>query len=316
MKCPLRRRLVPESRNCPQYRILPNVMGTSPSPKISPPRSKSRISGNSQVGPGSYYPRLLDKVQTYKIVKSDKPIRDPTESPGPFDYTPEKSFNYLYSGLSKSISGILRIQKQHKSKNYPGPGSYNAKSMDRIKGPKLMPKVEINKKIPEIKKKIKLDTTTPSRVRGKLETFGKAQRDGLVSKSITPGPDSYHIDTSCYWKRGLLNGSNCCTFGVKSSDLFKVANIPGPGAYGKDTCNEEIGYTIGKALRQPPETAMYTDMYYDQPNIYPSPRISFGVEKKTDKLKLSKYPGPGSYNIPDTVGKIPKYLINPINTKK
>jgi hypothetical protein len=40
------------------------------------------------------------------------------------------------------------------------------------------------------------------------------------------------------------------------------------------------------------------------------PAISFGTEKKKTKIKKTYAPGPGSYNLPGTVGNIPRYLYN------
>lgn len=37
-------------------------------------------------------------------------------------------------------------------------------------------------------------------------------------------------------------------------------------------------------------------------------RTSFGKEQKKNKIKKTYQPGPGSYNLPGTVGNIPKYM--------
>lgn len=38
-------------------------------------------------------------------------------------------------------------------------------------------------------------------------------------------------------------------------------------------------------------------------------RVSFGKDRKKNKIKKGYNPGPGSYNLPGTVGNIPKYML-------
>ena len=38
-------------------------------------------------------------------------------------------------------------------------------------------------------------------------------------------------------------------------------------------------------------------------------KTSFGKEGKKTEIKKTYAPGPGSYNLPGTVGNIPKYLL-------
>ena len=37
--------------------------------------------------------------------------------------------------------------------------------------------------------------------------------------------------------------------------------------------------------------------------------IGFGTEKKKTRVRKTYAPGPGSYNLPGTVGNIPRYLM-------
>ena len=39
------------------------------------------------------------------------------------------------------------------------------------------------------------------------------------------------------------------------------------------------------------------------------PQVGFGTERKKHKVEKSYDPGPGSYQLPGTVGNIPKYLL-------
>jgi hypothetical protein len=55
---------------------------------------------------------------------------------------------------------------------------------------------------------------------------------------------------------------------------------------------------------------MYTDKYYLPKNLFTGLSIGFTNEVRETEGKKSKYPGPGTYDIPDTVGIIPEYLLH------
>jgi len=38
-------------------------------------------------------------------------------------------------------------------------------------------------------------------------------------------------------------------------------------------------------------------------------KVTFGSERKKNKIKKGYNPGPGSYNLPGTVGNIPRYML-------
>jgi Sperm-tail PG-rich repeat len=93
----------------------------------------------------------------------------------------------------------------------------------------------------------------------------------------------------------------------------KGLEIPGPGEYLTDLY-EQIGpsHTIG--------TGMRSDLGVGKAYLAPGPgqynirgkfdgaQVKFGNEIKNTKIKKTYEPGPATYDIPGTVGNIPKYL--------
>ena len=48
---------------------------------------------------------------------------------------------------------------------------------------------------------------------------------------------------------------------------------------------------------------------YEHSGRHEGPQSSFGTEKKKTRVRKTYAPGPGSYNLPGTVGNIPRYLM-------
>lgn len=86
---------------------------------------------------------------------------------------------------------------------------------------------------------------------------------------------------------------------------------PGPGTYLPEikARNSSPGVSIGKSERKPLEQICYTDQYYDDVNLYESPKISIGKSIKDFELKKSKLPGPGTYELPGFFGELPEYAL-------
>jgi len=236
--------------------------------------------------------------------------------PGPGVYDVDKAMAYMYPALAKSISAVVPETHQGIPADVPGPGAYNPKPLDKIKGPKIMQQTTTAIKPIEKEKKIKQkrSDSPPSKSRIENEdrsTFGKAQRGELAQKTFTPGPDAYQrIETDWRKKRdAAAMGKETCTFGMKTMRFFQANNNPGPGTYSGEAYPNGPYFSVGKGPRSGQENLVYTDKYYDAPNIFSAPKIGFGNEKKQTETKKSKYPGPGTYNIPNTVGEIPAYLL-------
>lgn len=145
-----------------------------------------------------------------------------------------------------------------------------------------------------------------------MHRFGKAERISSTSKFVTPSPDAYQRIIANYDKKGLNKDS--CTFGMKTLKFCQLNNNPGPGAHYIENINQKgLGFTVGKGPRSSQCSKLYTDQYYDTPNIFSGPRIGFGSEKRIAEFKKSKLPGPGSYNLQSSVGDIPTYLLKANN---
>ena len=137
-------------------------------------------------------------------------------------------------------------------------------------------------------------------------------RAELAPKLVTPGPDAYQrIEIKERIKGEDSNmGNEACTFGMKTMKFFRPNKNPAPNAYFYDASSDGLAYSIGRAQRAGYQDPIYTDKYYEPKNMFPGPKISIGNERREYQVKKSKYPGPGTYNIPDTVGVIPAYLMN------
>ena len=141
------------------------------------------------------------------------------------------------------------------------------------------------------------------------ETFAKSLRSINITNLLNPGPGDYQkIVTDDLYKPKRLLEQESCTFGIRPKKLTSTNQTPGPNVYFNDVSNKTIGYTFSKSLKKIHKLINYPDKFYDKPNIFPSPKISFGKEKRQSRFNLSRYPGPGTYNIPNIIGEFPKYF--------
>lgn len=141
-----------------------------------------------------------------------------------------------------------------------------------------------------------------------MNRFGKSLRSSSEKKLITPGPSEYQlIDLS---NNREQKEREFCTFGGKTMRISHSTNAVGPGSY--DPCimpSNSPEISIGKAKRIGIAKKLYTAQIYDVPDIFGAPKIGFTMDKKVEEFKKGRFPGPGSYNIPSSVGEIPSYLI-------
>lgn len=94
--------------------------------------------------------------------------------------------------------------------------------------------------------------------------------------------------------------------------------MPGPGEYETDVAplhHTNLAHVIGTSVR--------SDLGVGKAHLYPGPgeyetrkdvtqggpEVAFGSEIKKTKIKKTYEPGPGSYDLPTSVGHIPKYLL-------
>ena len=96
----------------------------------------------------------------------------------------------------------------------------------------------------------------------------------------------------------------------------KNLDMPGPGEYETDVAplhHTNVAHVIGTSVR--------SDLGVGKAHLFPGPgeyetrtkidgaQIGFGSQQKLTKIKKTFEPGPGSYDLPTTVGHIPKYLL-------
>ena len=96
----------------------------------------------------------------------------------------------------------------------------------------------------------------------------------------------------------------------------KNLDMPGPGEYETDVIplhHQSVAHVIGTSVR--------SDLGVGKAHLFPGPgeydtrgkiegpEVGFGTQMKVTKIKKTFEPGPGSYDLPTTVGHIPKYLL-------
>ena len=141
-----------------------------------------------------------------------------------------------------------------------------------------------------------------------------ASKSGIdvAKKMITPGPDNYDIKSEF----DKIVEKPKFSFQTKPKG-GKLNDVPGPGEYETDMRPNAMGNQmhvfgtgkrsdlgVGKAYLQPGPGQ------YDIRTKHDGPKVGFGSERKKTKVKKTYDPGPGSYDLPGTVGNIPKHLQN------
>ena len=92
--------------------------------------------------------------------------------------------------------------------------------------------------------------------------------------------------------------------------------MPGPGEYETDVVplhHSNVAHIIGTSGRSDlgvGKAHLFPGPgQYDPKAIMEQPKVGFGSEMKKTVIKKTYEPGPGSYDLPTTVGHIPKYLL-------
>ena len=140
--------------------------------RFNPPRSKEPKERVLAVGPGSYDPRPLITAQAYSILGRPGVRSAATIVPGPGEYGPEKLMNYIYPPLVKIFKPTSSGLKQGPLADMPGPGAYNPKPIDKIKGPRynmmktlrfrIMKETGLALKPPERERRLKMRESSPT----------------------------------------------------------------------------------------------------------------------------------------------------------
>eukprot|EP00826_Nyctotherus_ovalis_P030302 TRINITY_DN2413_c0_g1_i5.p1 TRINITY_DN2413_c0_g1~~TRINITY_DN2413_c0_g1_i5.p1 ORF type:complete len:362 (-),score=83.48 TRINITY_DN2413_c0_g1_i5:147-1232(-) len=310
------RRLAKSNEPQPGLYCFSSTIGKSPGVRLDPPRTRVFVNKTFSLGPGSYSPMETANVPTHLMRRPKEHLRAATTAPGPGNYFQDtymdNLMNYMHPPLAKSMGRVFQSAKRSASKDTPGPGSYSLDVKRKIPGPKIISKTTTHLRPVERERQMNLKSEKPIEPKKLVETFGKALRSELAAKTVGPGPDAYQrIDTGYQQSRNsTAMNKESCTFGIKTMKFFQTNKNPGPNAYFYNTTSNGFSYSIGKALRKGYQAPTYNEKYYDVKDLYSGPRVAIGSEKREYAVGKSKYPGPGTYNIPGSVGVIPSYLLN------
>ena len=150
-------------------------------------------------------------------------------------------------------------------------------------------------------------------------TFGTGKRGDIVASFTTPAPNLYQSplapnNKAKKTKKGKKRYADACTFGAKTQKFVEPNYNPGPGTYFPEIKrNSSPIVSIGTAVRQSMQLPVYTEKYYNPPNVFPAQLVSFGNEKKDVEIKKTKLPGPGTYDVRGIFGELPEYALKSAN---
>eukprot|EP00831_Metopus_contortus_P043733 TRINITY_DN3509_c0_g1_i4.p1 TRINITY_DN3509_c0_g1~~TRINITY_DN3509_c0_g1_i4.p1 ORF type:complete len:271 (-),score=23.67 TRINITY_DN3509_c0_g1_i4:13-825(-) len=244
-----------------------------------------------------------------------------TVVPGPGEYEVDTAMSYFSSGMAKTMSGRWTEKKLQPGGVGPGPTTYNISTSTKyIPGPRIV-KHSTKPRAPKQRERSVNFVRSISDVRNAETsthgTFGKGPRSEVAPKTITPAPNAYQSG----YKESLPStdpdqfAKESCTFGMKTIKCFQSNNNPGPGAHYYDPpLSTGPQYSFGTGHRSHMENKTFTDQYYKPSTMFSGPHATFGQDPRSSDFGKSKYPGPGSYNLPNYVGEIPKYLLKPQET--
>ena len=139
----------------------------------------------------------------------------------------------------------------------------------------------------------------------------------MVRKSNVPGPGNYAIPSD------FDNAKEKPKFhmGIKVGGMIgKNLDMPGAGEYETDVIpihHSNVAHFIGTSVRS--DLGVGKAYMFPGPGEYEAqidttmdPRIriagTFGTNKKDTVIKKTFAPGPGSYDVPGSVGLMPQYL--------
>jgi hypothetical protein len=146
----------------------------------------------------------------------------------------------------------------------------------------------------------------PSNIGAKI---GTSERPGLhpTYGKQNPGPGTYDID------RNVIKGPKYA-MGIKCGLKKNTESVPGPGAYDPFSTvymEKNTGALIGTSERP----GLYSSELVPGPGMYKTerksmaPKYGFGTAKRNPTTKSNEDPGPGSYNLPQAFGNVPRYLL-------
>mmetsp|Transcript_59527 Transcript_59527/g.134186 ORF Transcript_59527/g.134186 Transcript_59527/m.134186 type:complete len:225 (+) Transcript_59527:132-806(+) len=176
---------------------------------------------------------------------------------------------------SPKFSFTSAPQTKDKSKGSPGPGEYGFISTDKDKFS-----------------------------RSSSFSMGASSREGGKAWSTMPGPGAYTpVNPNLTAPRWAFSTDSRLRAGKKAS-------TPGPGRYHSNTTGmggvemSFSGRPDGKRRSHTPGPGAYKPSHEPCSHIASAPKLSFGASSRTE-LKMSKTPGPGSYESFSAMGGNP-----------
>eukprot|EP01017_Pseudomicrothorax_dubius_P008295 TRINITY_DN12719_c0_g1_i2.p1 TRINITY_DN12719_c0_g1~~TRINITY_DN12719_c0_g1_i2.p1 ORF type:complete len:155 (+),score=11.22 TRINITY_DN12719_c0_g1_i2:92-556(+) len=142
--------------------------------------------------------------------------------------------------------------------------------------------------------------------------FGTGDRASIVQNAFTPGPGTYFVSEEITENKKEPPPGDGLRQNIQ--DPTRKENTPGPGAY--DPTHSTVwqstpGYRLGYSGRSQSERnrGIPGPGQYDVRGDLDGSKYSFGLSLKKKGLKKSLFdPGPGSYDIPHSIGVVPKYV--------
>jgi hypothetical protein len=235
--------------------------------------------------------------------------------PGPGEY---EVLSQLPKGQSKSILGGALNPPQLTDNGVPGPGNYDAdignEYLNHIPGVKIVNQPDRFKRQEMEDKVVPVDDGNLKKNKSKGISIGKGLREPISNKFHTPAPTAY--DVVDYPSKDKKGDEKKYKFHMGMRTEYKAnrgQDMPGPaeyypGLYERPNQSHIIGtghrsdLGVGKAYLAPGPGE------YEVRGKIEGPQIKFGNEVKNTKIKKTYEPGPANYDLPSTVGNIPKYL--------
>jgi len=265
--------------------------------------------------------KYTETAYSYSIPKAaPQETEDLNQNPGPGAY---KINRELQGGLAKSILGGGDRQKKENDSLVPGPGAYDTKDKYHPPGFRIVPHTNtslLQQNQPENGQE-QADPVGPQRYNPVYPThtektvkIGSGTRDDMKPSSFhAPAPTTY--DLMGQFEKAKANPK--FHMGIKVGGRGnKNFDMPGPGEYETDVAplsNINVAHVVGTSLRG--------DLGVGKAHLFPGPgeyetrgaingpAIGFGTEMKKNKLKKTFEPGPGSYEVAETIGHLPKYVL-------
>lgn len=256
----------------------------------------------------------------------DDPGRDRNaRKPGPGEY---EVLKMLPKGQAKSMLGGSLDPPKMKDNGVPGPGNYfveqtESEYLNHIPGVKIVSKPprfkERADKDDDAKKYIdKGSNIIPHKTEPGF-SIGRGLREPIKNKFHTPAPNAYNVvdfpvDEDKKGEDKGLEKKYKFHMGMRTNyKANRGQDMPGPAEYYPDLyepithahligTGQRSDLGVGKSYLTPGPGE------YEVRGKFEGPQIKFGNEVKNTKIKKTYEPGPANYDLPGTVGNIPRYL--------